>query len=266
MSTMLNLVDHLLTTGRRYQTLGRSHDARAMLGRLLGLRELPPAVAEEAQVRLAELELGRHKYLRARRHLAAALTYQPECGRYHRLMAAALEDDDMGDPERALEHYRLALQADPDDAGCQGDFGLLAMSLGHREEGLAALRRAAELAPDDPETVAKLVEGLCEADEADEARRLLLAARFRNPRDARFLDLWNDFQFQQLHEEQETTRRAARHAAEEADEPRLLPLVRPAEGTAPTPGTKRIRRDPASPIAPPHLPRPARRFSGRRQA
>jgi tetratricopeptide (TPR) repeat protein len=181
-------------------------------------------------------------------------------------MAAALEDDDKGDPERALEHYRLALQADPDEPGCLGDFGLLAMCLGHTEEGLAALRRAAGLAPDDPGILGKLVEGLCEADQAGEARRLILAARFRNPRDGRFLDLWNDFQFQQLHEEQERTRRAARRGAAEADEPRLLPLVRPPEGTAPSSGGKRVRRDPASPIAPPHLPRRARRISGRRQA
>src|SRR5437763_12794564 len=101
MSTTLNLLDHLLARGRHYQDLGRSHDARAVFRRLLGLRQLPAAVAEEAQARLAELELERCKYARARRHLTAALAHQPASDRYHHLMAAALEEDDKGDPECA---------------------------------------------------------------------------------------------------------------------------------------------------------------------
>src|SRR5438046_2467787 len=122
MSTTLNLVDHLLLRGRRFQDLGRTHDARAVFGRLLGVHELPAPVAEEVQARLAELELQRHKYLRARRHLTAALAYQPANAHYHQLMAYALEEDDKGDPERALEHYRLSLQADPEQPDCLSAF------------------------------------------------------------------------------------------------------------------------------------------------
>jgi tetratricopeptide (TPR) repeat protein len=261
MSTTLNLVDQLLLRGRRYQDLGRTHDARVVFGRLLGLYELPAAVAAETQARLAELELHRHKYQRARRHLTAALAYQPANAHYHHLMANALEDDDKGDPERALEHYRQSLQADPEHAGCLSDFGLLALSLGQTAEGMAALRRAAELAPDDPRILANLVEGLSDTDQAEEAHRLLLAARFRNPHDDRFLDLWNDFQFQQLHAEQEAQRQTAATADE--DEPMLLPFVRRAEGTPLPPARKRIRHDPPAPIAPPHLPR---RLSSKRHA
>src|SRR5262249_48071848 len=73
----------------------------------------------------------------------------------------------------------------------------------------AGVRRAAELAPDAPEVLDRVVEGLCQEGSADEARRLLLAARFRNARDARFQRLWTDFRFRQLHEEQEAARRAA---------------------------------------------------------
>ena len=81
-----------------------------------------------------------------------------------------------------------------------------------------ALKKAVEITPDDPAAVAKLVEGLCLNDQAAEARDVLRAARFRNPKDRRFRKLWADFQFKQLHESQAPPAKL--------DEPVLLPFVR----------------------------------------
>jgi tetratricopeptide (TPR) repeat protein len=266
MSRTLSLADSLLAMGRNFQELGRPHDALDILDRLAGFRSLPAAVAEETQARLAEIRLGRGDFTRARRHLTAALTHQPDNARYHYLMASALAGDEKkGDPHRAADHYRRSLRIDPEQPACLCEFGLLALRLGQTDEGLACLRMAVELAPDDPEPLARLVEGLCREDGADEARRVLRAALFRNPRHAGFRKLWTDFQFTQLYHEQ-TARRAERSAEPGAtDGPTLLPFVRPAPGTvwARSRG-QRVRRDGPS-ASEPHLPGGARR-PGQRHA
>jgi tetratricopeptide (TPR) repeat protein len=255
MSITLVLVDSLLAMGRNYQEVGRTQEALRVLDRLAGFRQLPAEVAEEAQARLAEILLDRRQFHKARRHLTAALVHQPDCARYHYLMAIALESDDRADRHRAADHYRASLRLDPDQPDCLGDFGLLALRLGQTEEGVRCLYRAVELAPDDPEAVSRLVEGLQEEGRPEEARRALHAALFRNPRDRRVRKLWEDFQFDQLRREQERDRRHAFDLGGEAEGPNLLPFIRLAPGTAP--GPRRVPRDPPSPPSPPHASRPA---------
>jgi tetratricopeptide (TPR) repeat protein len=261
MSTTLNLVDRLLKRGRSLQEMGRSQDALHTFERLAHFQEIPSEVAEETQVRLAELQLQRRQFKLARRHLTAVLRHYPDNGDAHYLLATALETDDKGDPRRALAHYRRCLEVDGEQPDCLCACGMLALRLGRRDEGLAHLRRAVELLPDDPETFGQVVTGLCLANEADEARRLLLAARFRNPHDARFVQLWNDFQFQRLRKEQESA--ANRRKAEgDAAGPVVLPFTRP-EG--PRLGRKKVRQDAPAPLPAPHVPRRAR-LSGQRHA
>src|SRR5262249_11104742 len=178
MSTTLNLVDRLLERGRSLQALGRSHDALQALQRLTHFQELPAEVAEETQVRLAELQLQRRQFRLARRHLTAGLRHHPDNGHAHYLLATALETDAKAAPLRALHHSRRCLELDGEQPDCLCACGLLALRLGQRDEGLAHLRRALELAPDDAETLGQVVTGLCLANEAAEARRCLLAARF----------------------------------------------------------------------------------------
>src|SRR5207249_4409382 len=104
-------------------------------------------------------------------------------------------------------HYRKSLELDPRQPRCLGNYGLLALRMGDGEHGLHLLRRAAELDPNEPEVVGRLAEGLRQEGRIDEARDALRSARFRNPRDPRFVRLWHDFQFRQLREAQEKTRR-----------------------------------------------------------
>lgn len=248
MSRTLNLVDALLMMGRRHQELGRVHDALTVLARLAGFRELPRAVAEETQVRLAELQLRCRKYRRARRHLAVALRYDPANARYHYLMASALRQQDEEHWDRAAEHYRRSLELDPQQPACLAEFGLFAVRLGHTDEGLKCLRQALALEGDQPELLGKLAEALRLAGRADEARSELRAALFRNPRDRRFRQLWADFQFRQLRRQQKA-RQAIRR---EVEGPVLLPFT-----AAPRPSSaggrgKILRKDSPSPLQPPH--------------
>lgn len=257
MSMTLNFARHLLTMGQNYQQLGRNHDALRYLSRLAKLHDLEPTIAEESQVRLAEIHLARRNFAKARRHLTAALTHQPANARYHHLMAAALAADEKADPQKAADHFRQSLKIDPDQPDCLGEFGLLALDIGQTEEGFQCLRRAVELSPDDPAVIGRLVEGLVREDRVQEARKALLAARFRNPRDGRFHKLWNDFQFQQLHQRQRRNRQDADRADQDASEPTLLPFIRLAPETVSPPRAGRIIRcDPPAPPAPPHNPRP----------
>ena len=106
MTTTLNLFDHLLSTGKKYQELGRTLDALRVLTRLTRLREMPAEVAEECQLRLGEMQLKRRRYRRARRHLTAALQYAPEQARTHHLLGQAYLGDGRGDQQRAEEHFR----------------------------------------------------------------------------------------------------------------------------------------------------------------
>ena len=156
----LNLVDHLLSAAARCQEQGRLREALRLLTRLAGFRQLPADAAEQTQARLAELQLKRRKYKRARRHLAAALQHAPDAARYHYWMATALVHDRDGDLERAADHYRRSLELDPTQLKCQYEYGLLQVRLGRTEEGLERLRKAVEQAPGDADAVAKLAKGL----------------------------------------------------------------------------------------------------------
>jgi tetratricopeptide (TPR) repeat protein len=263
---MLNLVDHLFTKGRTYQEMGRLGDALAMFRRLAEFRELPEEDAEEIQLRLAQIQLARQKFARARRHLTTALLYQPDNPRYHFLMAGALAADDRrGDRQRALEHYRTSLRLDPEQPDCQSECGLLAVRLGQVEEGLACLRRAVELAPVDPRLVARLVQGLREDGRDEEARQELRAALFRNARDPRFRALWNDFQYRQLRDKQLAARSALEEETTPEEGPTILPFapLPPDRPTIPF-SDKMIRRDVPSrrpSQRPPHGPLPKRRHA-----
>src|SRR5438128_2854671 len=93
MSTTLNLADRLFQNACNLHQLGRSSAAARLFARLAAWRDLPRDLAEEAQVRLAEIHLEHEQPKQARRHLAVALALQPDCAHYHYLMAIALEDD-----------------------------------------------------------------------------------------------------------------------------------------------------------------------------
>jgi tetratricopeptide (TPR) repeat protein len=253
MSMTLNLVDRLLLMGRNYQSLGRNQDALRILTRLAGFRDVPAEVAEETQFRLAQLQFLRRKYTRVRRHLTAALVYQPDNGRYHYLMAAALAADARSDGQRALEHYRKSLEVEPDQPACLSELGILALRLGRLEEGLASLRRAAQVAPDNIIVVERLVKALEEEDQLEEARLILRTSLFRSPRNGGIRRLWNDFQYRQLHRAQAARRRGSDPGSIDAEQPPLLPFVPPEKGGRPFRfGRRLVRCDASAATHPPH--------------
>jgi tetratricopeptide (TPR) repeat protein len=249
MGRTLNLCECLLAMGRDFQAAGRLVEASRVLQRLAGFRDLPAPIAEDAHARLATIFLQLREFKKARRHLTSVLFYRPSHAPYYYQLASALHHDPDVDPTRAVRYYRQALRLDADQPRWWCDFGRLLLQVGRTQKGVVALRKAAELAPDEPAIICRLVEGLCLADRADEACAILRDARFRNPRDPRFRKLWNDYQFRQIHE--------AQYERPAAGEPVILPFVRRAAlpETPQLPG-RILRLDTGSKPAP-HLPKPA---------
>jgi tetratricopeptide (TPR) repeat protein len=56
----------------------------------------------------------------------------------------------IGDEERALSHYRAAIELEPGDAALHEQFGLALLRLGRTEQAMEAYQRAMALAPEDP--------------------------------------------------------------------------------------------------------------------
>jgi tetratricopeptide (TPR) repeat protein len=258
MSRKLNLVDHLLARGRRMHALGQLRTATRTLRKLAAFESLPASRLEEVHAELAQLRIAQQQFAKARRHLGILLTRNPGEATYHHQMALAHDLDKEANPATALSHYRWSLEIDPRQPQVLCNFGLLAIALvDDEEEGIAALRRAAELAPDDLEILGKVTEGLCQADLEQEAAQILRAALFRNSKDKRFRQLWLRFQFQRIHREQEAERRRLNTA----DNERPMILSFPADRTrslSPAVHRKRSRQDSSSTPPPPHCPRPAR--------
>src|SRR6476646_7382889 len=190
MGRTLNLCECLLQMGRDWQAAGRLVEASRVLQRLAGFRDLPAAIAEEAHSRLATIFLQLREFKKARRHLTSGLFFRPSHAPYYYQLASALHHDDEADPFRAVRYYRQALRLDPDQPRWWLDFGKLLLQIGKPGKGVAALKKALSLDGDNPVVIARLVEGLCLADRAGDARKVLRAARFRNPRDLRFRKLW----------------------------------------------------------------------------
>lgn len=253
MSIIVNLFDCLLTNARKYQEMGRTQDALHLLTRLANFRTLPAETAEEVQVRLAEICLKRRKYNRARRHLTAALRHRPDEARYHHLMGLACLGSGQGDLKRADEHFTRSLELDATQVKCLVDAGLLAIRLGRADEGVAWLREASERAPEDSVVTGKLARGLRQTGQSDEALRVLRAAMFRNPRDANFRRLRQDFRFQQLRQEQERQRLDREELADAAEEPVLLPFVRLLKEPPTLDGLRSPRQDAPATVPGPHL-------------
>ncbi len=222
MSRTLNLVDCLLTSARNLHRLGRDHDAQEILERLLRFRAVPADAAAEAHSLLAEIHFKQDDHRKTRRHLTAALTYQPHRADYHFRLALAIEADPEARPERARGHYLRALQLDAKNAAYWLDYAFFLLTLGDRKQGLRALRRAYVLAGDDPDVVGRVAEGLRQEGLWDEARTKLVSALFAHPRDRRFRALWELHQFQMLYERQQQQRRERTAAAIAA--PVLLPF------------------------------------------
>lgn len=246
MKRTLKVTDVLLRKARKLHRLGLHLPALRILTRLGRLRDLPPRRAGEVQRRLAHLHLRCRRLRRCRKHLSAALVHQPDDARCHYLLGQVIAADVRCDPRRALSHYRRALQLEPDNPRPLSALGLLAVQQDQMPRGLAALRRATRLAPDDPVVLRRHVRALWYLRRPQEAGALLRTALFRNPANLLIRQLWEDFQFRLLRQ-----RQRRRQLLQHRDtEPCLLPFAISSDLDQ---DNRTIRVDGPATLAAPHL-------------
>lgn len=182
MSATLDFFGSLLRQAKRHQQAGQPASASAALAKLLAYPDLPAESAAEAHARAGELHLAARRYVKARKHLRAALRIAPDAARLHHRLGAALANDPRGDDALALRHYRRALALAPGRTRWRGEVGLFLVRLGRADDGLAQLRQAHDQAPDDLDALLRLARGLALAARPDDALRLVRNARFGSPR------------------------------------------------------------------------------------
>lgn len=200
MSKTLNLVDSLFRRACGLDDLGHHGEARRLFERLSSFRLLPAKIAEEIQVRLADLS---EEPCRRRQHLLSALAQRPENADYHLRMARAYSDDAEADAEKALPHLRAAVRMEPDNAAYLAELGSLTCRLGQTDRGLRLLKKAHRLAESNVDVLRVYVDALLDAGETDTALNASKAAMFRNSSDRRFRDLLRDVQYRAVAQGQE---------------------------------------------------------------
>jgi tetratricopeptide (TPR) repeat protein len=248
----INLLDRLLSQGRRLNIMGRRVEARQRLDKLLAHTDAPAHQRVEAHQLLAEIHLDSQRYRKARRHLLAALGLQPECAETHYRLAMAIDLDPDGEPKRAAKHFRKALEHKPDEPRYWASYGHICLRLAKDKAAYGAFIAATDLAPNDVAVIDEITDGLCFLGKEEDARSVLTAARFRLGHDAELEQLWNRFRFLQLHRQQQAARRRKALAEGEAV---ILPYV-PSKETSGPKGEPGILRHDRFSRPTPHATRP----------
>ncbi|HKA07408.1 MAG TPA: hypothetical protein VKD71_09140 [Gemmataceae bacterium] len=212
MSDSIHLHDHLLAGARRLLGVGRIREARQALRRLLGQPEVQTQSRADAHCLLGELDLAAGRCRPARRHFAAAIGLRPYRPEAYVLYAEAVEADPDGDLRKGCAALRRAICIDSHEPAYPAALGRLAARTGDHKLAWRAFRRAARLQPESLSVLADVVAGFVSIGREAEARQVILAARFRAPKDAGVIELWNRFRFDRLRRELARSGRVARQS------------------------------------------------------
>ncbi len=229
MNPSINLLDRLLSQGRRLVFMGRFIEGRRRLEKLLAFPEVPAHQRIEAHQLLADVHIDSQCYRKARRHLLAALGLQPGCAETHYRVAVTLDLDPDVEPKKAAKHFRKALELKPDESRYWSGYGQICLRIGKEKAAYGAFIAAADLAPMDVAIVDEIADGLCFLGKEEDARSVLIAARFRLGHNAELEQLWHRFRFLQLHREQQAARRRQALAEGEAVILPFVPSIQPRE-------------------------------------
>ncbi len=253
MGMTLNLIDILLTTGRRFFEIGRYSDAITSLNKLANFRKLPEPILLEMQSLLADAHFEQGDYKEARRHLTAAIAIKPTHAEYHYLMAVAIEKDETADRERAEMYYQRAIKLDAAEAVYWLDYAGYLFSMEKRPQALKAARKALALAPRDAEILGPAADMLRENGYADDAAKALRDALFLSGGSSEFRSLWNLHQFKMIRLDQQPKQ----PARQQPERPVILPFTpRATQGTYKAIGGKTIRIDQAEGLPEPKEKKP----------
>jgi tetratricopeptide (TPR) repeat protein len=194
-SDPLSFADHLLSRARLMLRIGRVIEARRLLRRVLATSGETARPRADALRLLAGIESDGDRFRRARGYLVAAIRLRRHADDLYVEYARAVLADPDADPSRAVKAVRKAVGIDPHEPRSWAALGTAAIRAGDDRLAARAFRRAARLRPDLVDTLAEIVDGFLALGNEDEARAVLNAARFRAPKDAGVIALWNRFRF-----------------------------------------------------------------------
>jgi tetratricopeptide (TPR) repeat protein len=257
LSDSLSLAEHLLSRGCLLRRLGRLPEARRLLRRALACAITSGPVRLDALRALATIELESGRFRRARRLLAAAIRQRPSADYLYREYARTVDVDPDADPQLAIRALRAAVCVDPFVPASWALLGTAALRAGDEQLARKALRRAARLRPEESDVLTTIVDGFLALDRDDEARAVVIAARFRSPNDLAVTALRDRIRYT-------IARRQQRHGG--SDEPAILPFpVRERTSNKSPAATQVLRADRRS-VPMPHLLRLFGRQTDPRQA
>lgn len=115
----------------------------------------------------------------------AVMAAMPGCRRDP--LAEGTKDLERGQFKRAEPLLELAASREPNSASAQANLGIAHMKLGHTDQAMAAFRKGADLAPDDPRPLEFAASIRADQGRWKEASDLLVAALRRDPRSPRVM-------------------------------------------------------------------------------
>jgi len=280
MSRTLTLLEAGWESVRATAERGQRTSALKRLKQMLARPDVPAACAAEWHRFAGQLALALARYTTARSHLRAAARLEAAHANTRFLQGLAWEDDPDGCDRRAALCFKKAVALDAANPLYRAYFGRAAARCGKVKLGAREMLAAAQVAPGETSVLRVVVGGLLEAGKADDARRVLVTARFLRPGDIDLAALWERVKFEaarlgqcerakraKMGKTSENTRYAQdAQLAREGDRV-ILPFVRLADDTDPSKAAKgttggTVRRDGAS-FPRPHLARLSARKADR---
>ena len=211
MNNSINLHEQLLTRGRRLLDLGSIEAARTILRRLLDQPEVSKRYRAEAHTLLGQIALDFGRFDKSRRHYAAAIGLRPFSAEGYVRYASAIEADPDGNTRKAWLALRRATRIDPEEPRYWTALGRTSLLIGDRTVAGLAFRRAARLNPDCINVLTELVGGYIAMGQFRQAKRALIAARFRNSRLTGLSGLWKNFRWHLARRRQQRMRANSAH-------------------------------------------------------
>jgi tetratricopeptide (TPR) repeat protein len=168
------------------QSIGAAREAVRLHPSAASHQRLQDAVALQSQLdrlaHLADSQISGRNEREAIRTLEEGLKLNPRAARFHEKLGMLYART--GQRDRAIEHWRLTAQADPDNADCYHLWGQLAFQEGRYLEAAELFRQADEISPFTAEANYRWGLALLRLERWDEAAQRFRQAMVVNPNHA----------------------------------------------------------------------------------